>query len=53
MKGWLEVANECGCASPTECALFPAPSDAGAGSPAALQVVRVAGKDCRRPESAR
>lgn len=25
MKGWLEVAKECGCATPEECALFPAP----------------------------
>jgi hypothetical protein len=24
MKGWLEVAKECGCATPAECALFPA-----------------------------
>ncbi len=23
MKGWLEVAQECGCATPQECALFP------------------------------
>jgi MerR family redox-sensitive transcriptional activator SoxR len=47
MKGWLEVAQQCGCASPAECALFPA-----AGEPAnpelALQLVRVAGTDCRR-----
>src|SRR5215210_4189769 len=27
MKGWLEVAKECGCASPAECALFPAPGE--------------------------
>jgi hypothetical protein len=27
MKGWLEVAKECGCTSPAECALFPAPAD--------------------------
>ena len=26
MKGWLEVAKECGCATPAECALFPAPA---------------------------
>ena len=49
MKGWLEVARECGCASPAECALFPAPGEE-AGDPAlALQLVRVEGKDCRRP----
>ena len=27
MKGWLEVAQECGCATPAECALFPAPGE--------------------------
>jgi MerR family redox-sensitive transcriptional activator SoxR len=36
MKGWLEVAKECGCATPAECALFAAP---GEGPP----------KKCRRP----
>jgi hypothetical protein len=49
MKGWLEVAQQCGCASPAECALFPAPGDE-AGDPAvALRLVTVAGTDCRRP----
>jgi MerR family transcriptional regulator, redox-sensitive transcriptional activator SoxR len=49
MKGWLEVAQECGCASPAECALFPTP-DAAPGDPdLALRLVKVAGKDCRRP----
>ena len=38
MKGWLEVAQECGCATPAECALFDEPS-----------LVQVSGKDCRRP----
>ena len=46
MKGWLEVATECGCASPDECALFP---DGSADSELALQLVRIPGKDCRRP----
>ena len=47
MKGWLEVARECGCATPAECALFDAPQD---GDPAlALHLVQVAGGDCRRP----
>src|SRR4051812_33802221 len=27
MKGWLEVAQQCGCASPDECRLFPAPGE--------------------------
>jgi MerR family transcriptional regulator, redox-sensitive transcriptional activator SoxR len=50
MKGWLEVARECGCASPSECALFPAPGE-HAGDPAlALRLVRVEGRDCRRPD---
>jgi len=49
MKGWLEVAQECGCATPAECALFPAPGEAHPGADLALQVIRVDGKDCRRP----
>jgi MerR family redox-sensitive transcriptional activator SoxR len=48
MKGWLEVARECGCASPSECALFPE----GDGQPAdideVLTLIHVAGGDCRR-----
>ena len=32
MKGWLEVAQECGCATPEECALFPAPGEGGEDS---------------------
>ena len=41
MKGWLEVATQCGCATPAECNLFPAAE----GTP---QAVVVHGKDCRR-----
>jgi MerR family transcriptional regulator, redox-sensitive transcriptional activator SoxR len=48
MKGWLEVAQECGCATPAECALFPAPGEEPPSVDLALQVVRVDGKDCRR-----
>jgi MerR family redox-sensitive transcriptional activator SoxR len=48
MKGWLEVAKECGCASPSECALFDA-AEAGADPRLALRLVNVAGSDCRRP----
>ena len=48
MKGWLEVAQECGCASPAECALFPAPGEGPEQPELALGVVQVAGKDCRR-----
>lgn len=49
MKGWLEVAKECGCATPTECALFPAPDEQPPNVDLALQVIRIDGKDCRRP----
>jgi MerR family transcriptional regulator, redox-sensitive transcriptional activator SoxR len=49
MKGWLEVAQECGCASPSECALFAAPSEEAADLEAALRLVRVEGRDCRLP----
>jgi MerR family redox-sensitive transcriptional activator SoxR len=48
MKGWLEVAKECGCASPDECTLFPAAGEDAADRELALQLVRVDGKDCRR-----
>lgn len=48
MKGWLEVAKECGCESPAECALFPEPGAAPVDPAAALTVVRVRGGDCRR-----
>jgi len=51
MKGWLEVAKECGCASPSECALFAAPGDEPVDPDLALQLVKVAGKDCRRPSA--
>jgi MerR family redox-sensitive transcriptional activator SoxR len=49
MKGWLEVAKECGCATPAECALFDAPDEGPADPELALRLVKVAGKDCRRP----
>ena len=48
MKGWLEVAKECGCASPAECALFDAPGEQSAATDSALKLVRVQGMDCRR-----
>jgi MerR family redox-sensitive transcriptional activator SoxR len=48
MKGWLEVARHCGCATPAECALFAAPGEAPADADLALQLVKVAGTDCRR-----
>jgi DNA-binding transcriptional MerR regulator len=49
MKGWLEVAKECGCATPAECALFPAADDETADHDVALRVIRVDVRDCRRP----
>ena len=49
MKGWLEVAQECGCASPAECALFPTPGSGPSDPDLALRLVKVAGRDCRRP----
>ena len=49
MKGWLEVAQQCGCATPAECALFDAPEEALADRGLALRLVEVAGTDCRRP----
>lgn len=51
MKGWLEVAKECGCATPAECALFPAPGEEPQDVDVAMSVVRVEGRDCRRPAS--
>jgi DNA-binding transcriptional MerR regulator len=49
MKGWLEVAQQCGCGTPSECALFPAP---GAETPgrSSAPVIRVNGNDCRRAQ---
>ena len=51
MKGWLEVARECGCASPAECALFDEAGDGRADPDIALRLVKVSGKDCRRAPS--
>jgi MerR family redox-sensitive transcriptional activator SoxR len=48
MKGWLEVAQECGCKLPAECALFPAPDEASSDAAATLKLVHVSGSDCRR-----
>jgi MerR family redox-sensitive transcriptional activator SoxR len=48
MKGWLEVAKECGCVTPEECTLFPAPGDQPPGPEPSLRLVRVEGTDCRR-----
>ena len=47
VKQWLHVASDCGCSTPEECSLFPAPGDElDTGDP--LAVVQVTGNDCRR-----
>ena len=50
VKGWLEAAQGCGCATPAECSLFPASGEdrADADADLALRVVQVTGKSCRR-----
>jgi MerR family redox-sensitive transcriptional activator SoxR len=49
MKGWLEVASSCECATPEECALFPAPGEPGWDADRALDVVQVQGAvSCKR-----
>ena len=48
MKGWLEVAAECGCATPAECALFPASGEEPQDVDLALRLVRIDGRSCRR-----
>ena len=48
MKGWLEVAKECGCQTPAECALFPAPGEQSTEAHIPLTIVHVDGGDCRR-----
>lgn len=47
MKGWLEVAKECGCETPAACALFPAPGEQSADIDV-VTIVHVNGRDCRR-----
>ena len=51
MKGWLEVAKQCGCRTPEECALFPAPGEQSAEGGLPLALVHVQGRDCRRPRT--
>ena len=48
MKGWLEVAKDCGCQSPDECLLFPPAGEASAGTDTAFTIVQVEARDCRR-----
>jgi hypothetical protein len=53
MKGWLEVAKECGCTSPAECALVPAPGEEPTEADIALKLVQVKSSDCRRDTARR
>jgi MerR family redox-sensitive transcriptional activator SoxR len=48
MKGWLEVAKDCGCRTPDECALFPTAGEPAGDADLALTVVHVNGRSCRR-----
>jgi MerR family transcriptional regulator, redox-sensitive transcriptional activator SoxR len=48
MKGWLEVAQGCGCQSPDECALFPSSDATSADADGVLTIRHVKGNDCRR-----
>jgi MerR family transcriptional regulator, redox-sensitive transcriptional activator SoxR len=48
IKGWLEVARTCGCATPAECALFAPPSEGRPDGLSGFRVIQVQGKDCRR-----
>jgi MerR family redox-sensitive transcriptional activator SoxR len=48
MKGWLEVAKECGCETPDECALFPAPGEEQSDPDLSLALVHMKAGDCRR-----
>ena len=50
VKGWLEVAKECGCLTPAECALFPAPGEGSSDTDIALTLIRVKNGECRREQ---
>ena len=52
MKGWLEVAQTCGCQTLEECALFPQSND-DPTQPSDLPLVQVVGGRCRREPAAR
>ena len=46
VKGWLEVATECGCATPAECSLFPEAGGTALDPALVLQVIPAG--SCRR-----
>ena len=49
VKGWLEVATECGCATPDECSLFPQAGISTLDPDLVLHVVPAG--SCRRASS--
>jgi MerR family redox-sensitive transcriptional activator SoxR len=48
MRGWLEAASDCTCATPDECALFPEPGQGPLDAEPALSLVLVHADGCRR-----
>lgn len=50
IRGWLQVAQTCGCASPDECALFPAPDATAVDPSRQLNLLEAEGAGCRRPQ---
>ena len=48
MKGWLQVAQECGCMTPEECSLFPSSGQEPIDLDISLTLVRVKDGVCRR-----
>jgi MerR family redox-sensitive transcriptional activator SoxR len=48
MKGWLEVAKDCGCQTPDECLLFPPAGETSVDTDVAFTIVHVKARDCRR-----
>jgi MerR family redox-sensitive transcriptional activator SoxR len=52
MKGWLEVAKDCGCRAPDECTLFLSPGEAAADGERGLRILHVEGRTCRRSSDA-
>ena len=48
MKGWLEVAKDCGCQSPDECLLFPPAGETSVDTDVAFTIVHVKARGCRR-----
>lgn len=48
MQGWLQVAKECGCLSPSECALFAEAGEGPVDADAVLTLYQVKDGQCRR-----